>query len=163
MNNMNTAIISGVFDPVTVGHEDIIRRASALFDRVVIAVSVNAEKKCLFPPEVRVEALNALASEYGNVTAIECDGLLAAFCQKYDNPVIVRGARNGSDFDYERELYIINQRLGVHESIVLPARSGLDHISSTYAREMIKYGKSLEGIIPEPALAVYKRWTGECK
>lgn len=151
---MRTAIISGTFDPITHGHMDIIARASSLFDHVVVAVSSNSAKKGFLPDEARVRAVGASVGALGNVSVELCEGLLADFCIKYENPVIVRGARSGSDFDYERSLYIINKSLGVPETIVLPASSGMDHISSTYARELIRHKKSLENAIPDGAIKI---------
>lgn len=151
---MRTAIISGTFDPVTHGHMDIITRASSLFEKVVVAVSSNSEKKGFLSDEARVRAVRASVEKLGNVRVELCEGLLADFCLKYENPVIVRGARNGSDFDYERSLYIINKSFGVPETIVLPASSGMEHISSTYARELLRYKKSLELAIPDEAIKV---------
>jgi pantetheine-phosphate adenylyltransferase len=155
---MRTAIVSGTFDPITIGHFDIITRASKLFDKVVIAVSANAKKANLLPDEVRLKAIENSVAHLGNVSVALCDGLLAEFCNRYENPVLVRGARSGSDFDYERSLYIINKDLGVPESVILPAESGLDHISSTYVRELIKYGKSLDEVLPKGALEVVNDW-----
>lgn len=151
---MRTAIISGTFDPVTHGHMDIITRASSLFEKVVVAVSSNSEKKGFLSDEARVRAVRASVEKLGNVRVELCEGLLADFCLKYENPVIVRGARNGSDFDYERSLYVINKSFGVPETIVLPASSGMEHISSTYARELLRYKKSLELAIPDEAIKV---------
>jgi pantetheine-phosphate adenylyltransferase len=155
---MRTAIVSGTFDPITIGHFDIITRASKLFDKVVIAVSANTKKANLLPDEVRLKAIENSVAHLGNVSVALCDGLLAEFCNRYENPVLVRGARSGSDFDYERSLYIINKDLGVPESVILPAESGLDHISSTYVRELIKYGKSLDEVLPKGALEVVNDW-----
>ena len=153
-----TAIISGTFDPITVGHLDVIKRASKLFDKIVVAVSANSQKENLLPDDVRVKAIENSVSDLANVSVALCDGLLADFCNRYENPVLVRGARSGSDFDYERSLYIINKYLGVPETVVLPAESGLDHISSTYVRELIKYGKSFDDVVPQGALEVINGW-----
>ena len=155
---MRTAIVSGTFDPITIGHFDIITRASKLFDKVVIAVSANTKKANLLPDEVRLKAIENSVAHLENVSVALCDGLLVEFCNRYENPVLVRGARSGSDFDYERSLYIINKDLGVPESVILPAESGLDHISSTYVRELIKYGKSLDEVLPKGALEVVNDW-----
>lgn len=155
---MRTAIVSGTFDPITIGHLDIISRASKLFDKVVIAVSANTKKSNLLPDKIRVKAIETSVSDLDNVSVALCDGLLAEFCNRYENPVLVRGARSGSDFDYERSLYIINKDLGVPESVILPAESGFDHISSTYARELIKYGKNLDEVLPKGALEVITDW-----
>lgn len=155
---MRTAIVSGTFDPVTVGHLDIIVRASRLFSRVVVAVSKNSEKNSLLPDEVRVNAVKAAVCGADNIEVVLCEGLLAEFCKNYENPVIVRGARSGSEFDYERSLYIINKGLGIPETVVLPAESGMDHISSTYVRELLKYGKPVEEVIPSGAREIVEEY-----
>ena len=160
---MRTAIVSGTFDPITVGHLNVIERAAILFDKVVVAVSVNSEKNGFLPDDIRVRAVEASVSHLGNAEVALCDGLLAEFCQKYENPVIVRGVRNGSDFDYEHGLFVINQGLGVAETVMLPAQSGMEHISSTYARELIKFNLNTESIIPESAYHVMEEWLGNNK
>lgn len=155
---MRTAIISGTFDPITIGHLDVIVRASKLFDKVVVAVSENTKKNCLLSDEVRLNAVRACLKDVDNAETELCSGLLAEFCNRYENPVIVRGARNGSEFDYERSLFVINKSLGIPETIVLPSESGMDHISSTYVRELIKYGKSLKDAVPENAISVIEEY-----
>ena len=155
---MRTAIVSGTFDPITVGHLDIIVRASRLFDRVVVAVSKNSEKKGFLPDEVRLNAVSAAISGSENAEAVLCEGLLAELCRRYENPVIVRGARSGSEFDYERSLYIINKDFGVPETIILPSESGLDHISSTYVRELVKYGKPYDNVVPDGAYEIVSEY-----
>ena len=140
--------MSGCFDPITVGHFDIIKRAALLFDNVVVAISANSEKKSLFSENLRVKMVKASVAEFDNVRVELCAGLLAEFCSRFENPVIVRGARSGSEFDYERSLFIINKGLGIPETVVLPAESGLDHISSTYVRELIKYNKPIDSVVP---------------
>ncbi len=155
---MRTAIISGSFDPITVGHLDVIVRASKLFERVVVAISSNTQKEGYLSDIARLEAVKASVSDLVNVEVEQCKGLLAEFCLKYEKPVIVRGVRTGSDFDYERSLFIINKSLGVPETIVLPAESGMDHISSTYVRELIKYNRPLDGAVPKGAIAVINKY-----
>ncbi|MBO5870072.1 MAG: pantetheine-phosphate adenylyltransferase [Clostridia bacterium] len=155
---MKTAIISGTFDPMTIGHVDIVRRASKLFDKVVIAVSSNSEKNCFFPDEVRLATVNESIKDIENAEAYICDGLLAEFCNRFENPIIVRGARMGSEFDYERTLFIINKNLGVPETIIFPAESGMEHISSTYVRELIKYGKDIKDTVTDGAKQVIEEY-----
>lgn len=155
---MKTAIISGTFDPMTVGHIDIVKRASRLFEKVVVAVSSNGEKNCFFPDEVRLATVKESIKDIENASAYICEGLLAEFCDRFENPIIVRGARMGSEFDYERTLFIINKNLGVPETIVFPAESGMEHISSTYVRELIKYNKSIEGTVSEGARKVIEEY-----
>ena len=155
---MKSAIISGTFDPMTIGHVDIVRRASKLFDKVVIAVSSNSEKNCFFPDEVRLATVNESIKDIENAEAYICDGLLAEFCNRFENPIIVRGARMGSEFDYERTLFIINKNLGVPETIIFPAESGMEHISSTYVRELIKYGKDIKDTVTDGAKQVIEEY-----
>lgn len=157
---MKTAIISGTFDPITVGHLDVIERTSKLFESVIVAVSANTEKNGYLPDEIRVKAAVESVKNIKNVKVMQCEGLLADFCRRFEDPVIVRGARNGSEYDYERSLFVINKGLGAPETIVLPAESGMDHISSTYVRELIKYNKSLEGAVPEGARQVIEDYLG---
>ena len=156
-----TAIISGTFDPITIGHMDVILRAARLFDEVVVAVSANTEKHCLLPDDIRYESVKASVAGISNITVEHCQGLLAEFCKRYENPVIVRGARTGSEFDYERSLFVINKGLGVPETVVLPAESGMDHISSTYVRELLKYNKSLKDAVPEGAREIVEKYLAE--
>lgn len=157
---MRTAVITGMFDPFTKGHEDLVIRAGKLFDKVVILVSRNAQKHGLLPEDVRIEAIRACFPN-GEAEPILLDGLLADFVKRFENPVLVRGARNGSDFDYESQLRAINSELGGIDSVILPAVGHLSHISSTYVRELIRYGKPLAGAVPAPAAEVIGRFLHE--
>ena len=162
---MKTAIISGTFDPVTVGHIDIITRAACLFDKAVVAVSASHYKSALFSEKTRVEAIKAALTGFGNIEVEVCKGLLADFCAKYEFPVIVRGARNCGDFEYECGMAAINREItytvnrGPHalQTVILPADPALAHISSSYVRELIKYGKSFNHAVPAGAYEVIKK------
>ena len=151
---MRTAIISGTFDPVTVGHLDVIQRASALFGKVVVAVSASHYKDSFLPAEVRKAALEACTADISGVSVELPTGVLADFCRRFDDPVIVRGARGCADFEYEYSMYCINKSISGVDTVILPADARLAHISSSYAREMAKYGKSLAGIVPDKAIEV---------
>lgn len=157
---MRTAILTGMFDPFTRGHEDIARRASALFDRTVVLISQNNEKKGLLPAAVRVEAIRA-CFPHGEVEVDILDGLLADFVRRYKNPVLVRGARNGTDFDYEIQLRAINLSLGGIDTVILPSEGSFSHISSTFARELIRYRKPLENALPRSAARVIEEYLHE--
>ena len=154
---MRTAILSGSFDPFTVGHLNLVRRAQKLFDRVVILVCSNIGKTALLPDEVRLESVKACFPD-GSVEVRLLDGLLAEYIRRYENPVIVRGARNGGDFDYESQVAAMNRDIGNAETVVLPAEGALSHISSTYARDLIKYGKPLDNVVPDETAAVIAGW-----
>ena len=147
---MRTAICSGSFDPITLGHLDIIRRAAACFDRVCVCVSPNAEKKNqMFTPEEKLRLVRTAVEDLPNVEAELWPGLLADFAVDHGATAIVRGVRNTSDFDVEYQLALINQ--DIHpglETMLLPASAAYQHFSSSMAREMIRYGQPLEKYLP---------------
>ena len=147
---MRTAICSGSFDPITLGHLDIIRRAAACFDRVCVCVSPNAEKKNqMFTPEEKLLLVRTAVEDLPNVEAELWPGLLADFAVDHGATAIVRGVRNTSDFDVEYQMALINQ--GIHpglETMLLPASAAYQHFSSSMAREMIRYGQPLEAYLP---------------
>ena len=147
---MKTAICSGSFDPITLGHLDIIRRAAACFDRVCVCVSPNAEKKNqMFTPEEKLLLVRTAVEDLPNVEAELWPGLLADFAVDHGATAIVRGVRNTSDFDVEYQMALINQ--GIHpglETMLLPASAAYQHFSSSMAREMIRYGQPLEQYLP---------------
>ena len=147
---MRTAICSGSFDPITLGHLDIIRRAAACFDRVCVCVSPNAEKKNqMFTPEEKLLLVRTAVEDLPNVEAELWPGLLADFAVDHGATAIVRGVRNTSDFDVEYQMALINQ--GIHpglETMLLPASAAYQHVSSSMAREMIRYGQPLEQYLP---------------
>ena len=147
---MTTAICSGSFDPITLGHLDIIRRAAACFDRVCVCVSPNAEKKNqMFTPEEKLLLVRTAVADLPNVEAELWPGLLADFAVDHGATAIVRGVRNTSDFDVEYQLALINQ--DIHpglETMLLPASAAYQHFSSSMAREMIRYGQLLEAYMP---------------
>ena len=146
---MTTAICSGSFDPITLGHLDIIRRAAACFDRVCVCVSPNAEKKNqMFTPEEKLLLVRTAVADLPNVEAELWPGLLADFAVDHGATAIVRGVRNTSDFDVEYQLALINQ--DIHpglETMLLPASAAYQHFSSSMAREMIRYGQPLEAYL----------------
>ena len=147
---MTTAICSGSFDPITLGHLDIIRRAAACFDRVCVCVSPNAEKRSqMFTPEQKLALVRKAVADMPNVEAELWPGLLADFAVDHGATAIVRGVRNTSDFDVEYQLALINQ--DIHpglETMLLPASAAYQHFSSSMAREMIRYGQPLEAYLP---------------
>ena len=142
---MKIAVCSGSFDPITLGHLDIIRRAAACFDKIYVCVSPNASKNNqMFTPEEKLAV-----AEIPNAEAELFQGLLADYAVERGANVIVRGVRNATDFDVEYQLAQINS--GIHpglESMMLPASPQYQHFSSSMAREMIRYGQPLEKYLP---------------
>ena len=158
---MRTAVCSGSFDPITLGHLDVIRRAAACFDRVVVCVSPNAEKRSqMFTPEQKLRLVRAAVAELPNVEAELWPGLLADFAASHGASVIVRGVRNVTDFDAEYQMALINGgiRPGL-ETLLLPAAREYQHFSSSMAREMIRYRQPLERYLPAPVIPLVEELT----
>ena len=147
---MRTAICSGSFDPITLGHLDVIRRAAACFDQVWVCVSPNAEKRNqMFTPEQKLLLVQKAIEDLPNVQAELGPGLLADFAVSHGANVIVRGVRNATDFDVEYQLALINRSIYPQlETMLLPASAEYQHFSSSMAREMIRYRQPLEKYLP---------------
>ena len=158
---MRTAICSGSFDPITLGHLDIIRRAAACFDRVCVCVSPNAEKKNqMFTPEQKLRLVQAAVADLPNVEAELGPGLLADFAVAHGATAIVRGVRNATDLDAEYSLALINQ--SIHpglETVFFPAALEYQYFSSSMAREMIRYGQPLEKYLPAAIVPLVREMT----
>ena len=160
---MKTAICSGSFDPITLGHLDVIRRAAAIFDRVCVCVSPNAEKKNqMFTPEQKLLLVRTAVAELPNVAAELFPGLLADFAVSHGANVIVRGVRNTSDFDLEYQMALINKGIrGDLETVFFPAAAEYQHFSSSMAREMIRYHQPLENYLPMSIIPLVRDMTEE--
>ena len=158
---MRTAICSGSFDPITLGHLDVIRRAAACFDKIWVCVSPNAEKKNqLFTPEQKLRLVQAAVADLPNVEAELYPGLLADYAVDHGANVIVRGVRNVTDFDVEYQLALINR--GIHpqlETMLLPASAEYQHFSSSMVREMIRYHQPLEKYLPASIIPLVRDMT----
>jgi pantetheine-phosphate adenylyltransferase len=158
---MSTAVCSGSFDPITLGHLDIIRRAAACFDKVCVCVSPNAEKRNqMFTPERKLLLVQKAVEDLPNVEAELWPGLLADFAVDHGADVIVRGVRNATDFDVEYQMALINR--GIHprlETMLLPASPAYQHFSSSMAREMIRYRQPLETYLPASIIPLVREMT----
>ena len=157
---MKTAIYPGSFDPITLGHLDIIRRSAPCFDRLFVCVMVNCDKKPMFSPEQRLELIRRSVADLPNVEAELWPGLLADFAVDHGATAIVRGVRNTSDFDVEYQMALINQ--GIHpglETMLLPASAAYQHFSSSMAREMIRYHQPLEKYLPMSIIPLVRDMT----
>lgn len=147
---MNKSVICpGSFDPVTLGHVDIIKRASKMFDRVYVAALVNATKKHCFSIEERMEFMREALEGLDNVEVVSFDGLLAEYCRMNSIDAIVKGLRAVSDFEYEFQMAIANKRLNPQlETIFLTAEPDSMYLSSSMVREIGAYGGDISNFVP---------------
>ena len=161
---MSIAICPGSFDPITLGHLNIIRRTSRIFDRVVVCIMHNAMKpNPMFTVEEKVEMCRRATERYPNVTVDWSDGLLAEYAKQYPGAVIVKGLRAASDFEYEFQMNLINKKINPElETMFLTASGKYTFLSSSVVREMAFYGADLTGLVPteliEQIEAKAKQW-----
>ena len=156
-----TAIYPGSFDPLTKGHEDLIRRSLSLADRVVVAVAVNSSKQPLFPVAERLALLRAAVGDDPRVAFESFDGLLAEFAKKVGASIVVRGLRAVSDFEYEYQLALMNRQLHPSlETVFLVPAVDLTYLSSSLVREVARYGGDVSALVhPAVAAALARRYS----
>ena len=145
---MKRALITGSFDPPTLGHIDVIRRTAGIFDEVVVCVCHNSKKTGAFDPSLRVEMLRRSLSALANVRVDQWDGLVADYAAANAIDVIVKGIRNAEDYDYEEMIAQVNLLNAPIETMFISAAPEYRFISSTVAREMIRYNRALDKILP---------------
>ena len=142
------AVYSGTFDPFTLGHDDVVRRAAGLFDQLVIAVAVAHHKKSLFTLDARVDHVQNATKNIANVKVLPFDGLIMDFCASQTACAVVRGIRNLTDFDYEAQMAAMNRKLRPQvETMFLLPDAQLACISSTLVREISKLGGNVEQMV----------------
>jgi pantetheine-phosphate adenylyltransferase len=143
------AVFPGSFDPLTNGHVDIILRSAHLFERVIVAVLVNAEKKPLFTSEERVAIVREVFREYANVEAESFDGLLVAYAKRRRASAIVRGLRAVSDFEYEFQMALMNRHLEpTLETVFMMPAEQYTYLSSRLIKEVFQLGGEVRGLVP---------------
>jgi len=147
--SMSTAVYPGSFDPITLGHLNIIKRASKVFDRVVVCVMVNSAKRYLFSVEERMELLRTVLADLSNVEVDHSEELVATYCEKQDSDVVVKGLRAISDYESEVQMAIINRKLNPNlDTVFFPAHEKYTYISSSTVKEMARYGADLSEFLP---------------
>ena len=148
---MRTAICPGSFDPITLGHLNIIRRTADIFDEVVVCVMKNASKTSpMFSVEERADMVRRVVANYPNVRVETPDGLLAEYAKQFDRATVVKGLRAASDFDYEFQMNMINKCLNpAVETMFLTASERYTFLSSSIVREVAQYGAELKGLVPD--------------
>lgn len=146
---MSVAIYPGSFDPVTLGHLNIIKRASQCFEKVIVCVMINSNKQGMFTPEERVELLRRSTERFANVEVDFSNELLAAYAKRRKAHVVVKGLRAVSDFEQEVQMAVINRKLNPRlETMFLASSEKYTYLSSTIVKEMARYGADLSDFIP---------------
>ncbi len=145
-----TGIFVGSFDPFTIGHDSVVRRAVKLFDRLVIGVGVNESKRYMLSAEERVEAIRQLYSGDERISVEQYSDLTVDFARRMGAEFIVKGVRSVKDFEFERDQADINRRLTGIETVLLYAEPGMDCISSSVVRELTHFGRDCSMFLPKP-------------
>ena len=147
---MSTAIYPGSFDPVTLGHLDIIKRAASQFDKLIVCVMVNSEKHGLFTPVERVELIRRVTQNIPNVEVDMSADLLSDYAKRRGATMVVKGLRAVSDFEMEFQMALINRKLNPElDTMFLPARQNFTYLSSSVVKEMARYHVSLNDFVPQ--------------
>lgn len=159
---MKIGIYPGSFDPITKGHLDIIERSSLIFEKLVVAVSINTSKSPMFTLKERVELIEDSVRDMQNVEVIALDGLLVDFVKAYDNAVIIKGLRTQSDFEYEFQMALLNNALDSEvETVFMMTSSKYSYISSTMVKEVNFFGGDISRMVPNGVAEKMKEKRGK--
>jgi len=151
---MKIAVYPGSFDPITNGHLDIIKRGAKVFDKIIVAVLVNVDKKYLFESEERVELIKRVTRDIENIEVRSFNGLLVNFLKECNTNVILKGLRTASDFEYEFQMAFINNELDTNtETVCMMSSSKNIHISSSTVKQVAKFGGNIEGLVPQEIIS----------
>ena len=146
---MKKAIFPGTFDPFTLGHHSIVKRALAFMDEVIIGIGINENKHCLLSVEKRVESIQKLYADEPKVKVLAYNGLTVDFAQQQGAEVIIRGIRTVKDFEYEESFADINRKLSGIDTVFLFTEPEYSAVSSSVVRELLHYGKDVSAFLPE--------------
>ena len=158
---MRSAVCPGSFDPITLGHLDIIKRASKLFDQVIVLVVVNPDKAPSFTPEERMEMIRLATADIGNITVDSYDGLLIDYVRRTGAAAIVKGLRAVSDFEYEFQMAMTNKKMYPHaETLFLTTSMYNMYLSSSLVKQIARFGGDISDFVPFPLHNfIYERLT----
>lgn len=147
---MTTAVCPGSFDPVTLGHLDVVRRAAALFDDVVVGVAKNPGKSGLLDLDTRAELVRAAVRDAGldHVRVAVVPGLLVDFCREIGAAAVIKGLRGGADFDAEQPMALMNRHLSGVETIFLPGDQRYAHVASSLVKDIVRHGGPVDDLVP---------------
>lgn len=142
------AIFPGSFDPITLGHYDIIKRSIPLFDKIIVAIGVNAEKKYMFSLEERKRFIEESFVDEPSVSVVTYEGLTIDLCKKMNAKFILRGLRNPADFEFEKAIAHTNRKLSKIETVFLLTAANTSYISSSIVRDVLRNGGEYELLVP---------------
>ena len=163
---MKIAVYPGSFDPITLGHLNIIKRAAVCFDKLIVCVMANSEKenRGLFTPDERVELIHKVVDQLPNVEVDASSILLAEYAKQRRARVIVKGLRAVSDFEAEVQMSVINRKLNPNvDTMFLPSHEKYTYLSSTVVKEMVRYGVELSDFLPREIIQDVKKKTEESR
>ncbi|SNR60941.1 pantetheine-phosphate adenylyltransferase [Lutibacter flavus] len=149
---MRRAIFPGSFDPITLGHVDIVNRALPLFDEIIIAIGINADKKYMFSLEERVNFIKETYKHEPKIKVLTYTGLTTDFCEKIDVDFILRGLRNPADFEFEKAIAQTNRKLTKIETVFLLTSADTAFISSSIVRDVYRHGGDISKFVPKSVL-----------
>ncbi|MBQ4803638.1 pantetheine-phosphate adenylyltransferase [Aquimarina sp. MMG015] len=149
---MRRAVFPGSFDPITLGHYDIIERGLTLFDEIILAIGVNAEKKYMFSLEERKHFIEEAFKDESKIKVMTYKGLTVDFCKQQDANFILRGLRNPADFEFEKAIAHTNRKLTEIETVFLLTSSGKSYISSSIVRDVIRNNGDYTGLVPDTVI-----------
>jgi len=144
-----TAIFPGSFDPITLGHYDLIKRSIPLFDKIVVAIGVNAEKKYMFSLEERKRFIEESFADDPSISVVTYEGLTIDLCKKMKAKFILRGLRNPADFEFEKAIAHTNRRLSKIETVFLLTAANTSYISSSIVRDVLRNGGEYQMLVPD--------------
>lgn len=143
------AVFPGSFDPITLGHYDIIKRSIPLFDKIIVAIGVNADKKYMFALEKRKRFIEESFKNEPSVSVVTYEGLTIDLCKKMKAKFILRGLRNPADFEFEKAIAHTNRKLSKIETVFLLTAANTSYISSSIVRDVLRNGGEYELLVPE--------------
>lgn len=149
---MKKAIFPGSFDPITLGHYDIIKRSLPLFDEIIIAIGINADKKYMFSLDDRKRFIEKSFANEPKISVITYEGLTIDLCKKLDAEFILRGLRNPADFEFEKAIAHTNRRLSKIETVFLLTAAKTSFISSSIVRDVIRNGGDYKVLVPDSVM-----------
>ena len=147
---MKVAVYPGSFDPITNGHLDIIRRGAKAFDKLIVAVLVNVDKKGLYSSEERVSLIKKVTKDLDNVEVLRFEGLLVDFARLNNSNIILKGLRTVADFEYEFQMALMNSKLDSNiETVFMMTSSEYSYVSSSSVKQVAKFGGCIKGLVPD--------------